>query len=1851
MLKKIMKIKGFKLLAGLVCLAMVVSMLSGTVIPVANAYSNEETESTETEQRSDETEKVKEKTVSEENEDKENNENEDKEDDTEKTDNEQNIKQPEIKTFDFAKNIQFLDANECKIILKTNELITDDSWDKEGDNYIQTVSVTNQTLDLPILLKDGYYFGGWKTQDNKYIYCKQGTNSINAKDKCEINISGLAGKNIELEPIWYKYSIDITQADYDLPANGKDNTLIFSHINSVTQADINDILKTLNNYSKILKISYDITYQDDDGKQQKLTRKDVSLSLDWNWAEGDWEDGMNPQGKADFRDVMTNLETCLTSGASLTSTIRLSDAYLKKLIAQQERENFNEIQNITEEQIAFSQWGYFDTNKNNYCNGDADLSALKVQLGNTYNKNSSISGNSDYMIDTVSPSNVSIDLFDYWIDDQYLNDFFNENQLEVLSQGVNNNHGLLFRKNASEGSWNGWTGSTGGVRGNIVKSQLNDSGYPDLNIEDGFNANGTWNTSDKNNQKLTYSLNEDLSYLFDVDEINSEDYGVGYEDVKGLFKINEDGNYYYSSHDNFAEFDKENNRFNVYNTWGVNKSGSSPNGQFYPFNSANQVFKLTGDNLQQSGINAGSEAINHYLGLTMDVDFQQPVDGMVSVGTNGKPMVFDFSGDDDVWIFIDGVLVADLGGIHDEMSVSIDFSTGNINISRANNPNNNTNISTTLKAQFEKAGVSTSSFNGNTFGNNTTHQLKMFYLERGNYDSNLTLSFNLMEPMENELIKLDQNGDPVEDAEFEMYVAKMEDNQPVYDESTGTYEVEGEAILSSIKTDENGRAVFPNSYDYGTHDYYVLKEKKTPDGYFTAGDILLRYDRYEKHQDGTTTGTNLLLVDNRWTTGAVANFSASVYQSGTLNYDDDSYGEIESERGQNGLILAIPMMKDTNGNWLPLYGSNMMGYNSVTSDGTAQGQRKAILEAALYQIYHAETQDTNDNANYKKWYLEWDEENGRYQGNLNDLPGDASRYYWASGDIKSDLTMSYYFLDMESLKDIFGEIQNTTDEKFDLIATTITNQLNGDTSEEKLTEIVKALVDQIEGKTNSGSTPAFALLDVGDFNRVFASRIYVSNIQPQLGVQKLDENGNPLQGVEFTLYSDEKCDDDHVVAKGTTNENGLLVFSHNAQGSAQINFEGKTNYWLKETSELTGYKGNDEVIPVYVTANGRVYADALEDNDGITVRKGLGKLLQTMVRYAGNGDINATLRDISAKLFTVDKFEDLQQAISSNQDSMTGDVLHLHYGLSNALLEYGTHEVNGVSPNPYFEVDSGIAGLIVNQNYDAHEGDALYSTVALKTNLEDTNIRGLFTGSTVVVVQNRKIDSLGQFSITKTVSGLGADKDEQFTFDVKVTATDAQNEDIDTNKQYQYQITQKDGETLEEGQLSFTGDKDDGWSIAGVESSSSYIVQEKNQYVIKLKDNQTMTVEGLPFGLTVTVTENGADDYITSVSVNNGQWNTEKKESGIIAKPIGNPSFVFNNHKDKVTDLTITKQLPEETDSTKAFPFEITLRDQVGANLLSGEYQWKIVNADNGQDISSSDGRKTSGTITNGTLTISLKHNEKIIIKDIPVGSTYIIKETTQGYTPAVTVNGEEQSVVDGAISGTINNKKENNYIPTDVVYSNTRSGSITITKRDGYGNLLSGAGFTLYYYDDNDQKVKVGNEKYTALAVRIDFKDDDTKFDEVSMRYNDGTASYIVHTDTDNQHFYYRFLTESEIQQFYNGSFAQKDQVEAIVQFDELKLNHEYCIEETTVPNGYMQNADISETMGHIKLPKTVGEGNDQVYYYDILYTVTNHAKMVLPTTGLHGIHNILAIAIVFVVFALIVWKYRKKIEKVFRK
>lgn len=139
--------------------------------------------------------------------------------------------------------------------------------------------------------------------------------------------------------------------------------------------------------------------------------------------------------------------------------------------------------------------------------------------------------------------------------------------------------------------------------------------------------------------------------------------------------------------------------------------------------------------------------MDYFMGMGLDVGFMQPAGGVVP-GT-GDPMEFTFSGDDDVWLFIDDVLVADLGGVHDKGVFSVNFHTGEVVVNDGYFDKSGNSLMTrhTLKSAFERAGLyDANDFNGDTFADDTAHRIRFFYMERGAGASNLSLRFNVIEP-------------------------------------------------------------------------------------------------------------------------------------------------------------------------------------------------------------------------------------------------------------------------------------------------------------------------------------------------------------------------------------------------------------------------------------------------------------------------------------------------------------------------------------------------------------------------------------------------------------------------------------------------------------------------------------------------------------------------------------------------------------------------------------------------------------------------------------------------------------------------------------------------------------------------------------------------------------------------------------------------------------------------------------------------------------------------------------------------------------------------------------------------
>ena len=148
---------------------------------------------------------------------------------------------------------------------------------------------------------------------------------------------------------------------------------------------------------------------------------------------------------------------------------------------------------------------------------------------------------------------------------------------------------------------------------------------------------------------------------------------------------------------------------------------------FFPFN---------------SGSTAGNpNTYNYGFGCRLDIPFRLTEDGQVlDENRNKVDIVFEFSGDDDVWVFIDGQLVLDIGGCHGKVTGNINFASKEAWVSntKINPGTNNTGSNGSKTTKFTLQGANTDD-----------HTLTMFYMERGMWESNMKITFNF--PDENQL--------------------------------------------------------------------------------------------------------------------------------------------------------------------------------------------------------------------------------------------------------------------------------------------------------------------------------------------------------------------------------------------------------------------------------------------------------------------------------------------------------------------------------------------------------------------------------------------------------------------------------------------------------------------------------------------------------------------------------------------------------------------------------------------------------------------------------------------------------------------------------------------------------------------------------------------------------------------------------------------------------------------------------------------------------------------------------------------------------------------------------------------
>lgn len=851
-------------------------------------------------------------------------------------------------------------------------------------------------------------------------------------------------------------------------------------------------------------------------------------------------------------------------------------------------------------------------------------------------------------------------------------------------------------------------------------------------------------------------------------------------------------------------------------TWGIDKVGdSSHQGQFFPFDAADKVFKEENGQLVQTGIKAdntgdshynGGKPVNHHFGLSMSTRFVQPKGGLTN---NNNDMTFEFAGDDDVWVFIDDVLVGDIGGIHNRASLSINFHTGNIKV--------NDNYNGTLKSKYQKAGkAGDTSWEGNTFADDTNHTLKFFYLERGATDSNMELKFNLVTVPESDIIKFDQDGKFVQSAEFALY--KTDEN---FTDTTN----DKNALLGSGTTDEAGHLTLTNDDDNGVinfddlynknhgNKYYLLKETRVPEGYrssltATGGSMQLEYvpASAENGAGGVIINRGGMDADSVvWKTGAFAGAKETITAPvNVYKANDDLTKSDETVNLKSGILFAVVLKRDKSANadiknqnnWYAVSGdpSTGMGYTLAEKPSKA-----GAIEAAKKDL-HAFTLNTS----------------GQYQVEIQNLPGDISKYYYLlSGDARKDAEYTV-------------AIYHTT-------ASSIANANTDNT--------VHVFSDDLpSGEKN--------------FQRQFATRLLVTNIQNRLFVQKTDTAGKPVEGAKFGLYTADQVTTDangKVVLKGeqtpydtlTTGSvdnpvrlEGAGIFPCTSDGNKPLK---NGTYFLKEVSAPKGFLLNDTLTKVIVDDDG-VHADAGTDDDGVSTFVGPGALMKSLGQFGAEGDIDNTLTWIKGTRQTSNGETNVKGNLTWTDVEPVGadDTVHLKYGANGRMYQYGPTEEG----KPYrLETETGWIRMGITQDVS---GDT--NAKGARADLDDMNLNALFTGATCVRVANKREASL---EVTKKVvvpAGLTGKPDAGFTFKFTVPTT--------AGKTYKAAVFENAG-TASEKQVGKIFDLENGreQTITDGQTIRVYGLAEHDTYTVQ----ELTGTDKMPAGFTLTKREQGGN--------------------------------------------------------------------------------------------------------------------------------------------------------------------------------------------------------------------------------------------------------------------------------------------------------------------------------------------------------------------------------------------------------
>lgn len=456
-------------------------------------------------------------------------------------------------------------------------------------------------------------------------------------------------------------------------------------------------------------------------------------------------------------------------------------------------------------------------------------------------------------------------------------------------------------------------------------------------------AGNTLSSTSKNENGCGYLLTADGSSnmpLFDYDKLKLEsNSNIASNVYEGLnFPFNEstfNGITTYS----YDSFTDKNRVIDVDGDFKVDKYSNATVGNdkgvgFFPFD------KTTATN----------NANKYGFGTEFDIDFYMSETGTLTAadGTQ-KDITFNFSGDDDVWVYVDGVLVLDLGGAHKVSSGSINFSTMEVIYKAAVDSSDNINSRTavpktndeyaTNKDYVKTVGLANIfKANGAEFNNKNSskkHTLQMFYMERGSFDSNCSVSFNLPQNT-GLLVRNDVNFDSVnpglKDATMGIankdYFSYMIENKYASDAEFTTLKGKYGTLPNKTTSKNIGNFTFDRSnplYPINTTDNIIRRVVNGTTYYLAV-----------KNTSGKE-------CDSYWTTQHLKDAYTGLP---SINFSlPDDFAKLENSTDENN-STAVSGQTDTNGGFNLLFNQSAK-FNSKIPSNTMV---KVVQNETLYEV-------------------------------------------------------------------------------------------------------------------------------------------------------------------------------------------------------------------------------------------------------------------------------------------------------------------------------------------------------------------------------------------------------------------------------------------------------------------------------------------------------------------------------------------------------------------------------------------------------------------------------------------------------------------------------------------------------------------------------------------------------------------------------------------------------------------------------------------------------------------------------------------------------------------------------------